>query len=107
MTYELRNSHIDQEILARLDSIQLAPSAELNAEISSRGSAPISEPQTALQLLRRHFYVYERYQAVRSKEMMEARVDAMFDSIRFDRDFIALTHGADGKLPSVRTNSRK
>jgi hypothetical protein len=31
--------------------------------------------------------------------MMEARVDAMFDSIRFDRDFIALTRGADGKLP--------
>ena len=31
--------------------------------------------------------------------MMEARVDAVFDSIRFDRDFIALTDGADGKLP--------
>jgi hypothetical protein len=30
---------------------------------------------------------------------MEARVDAMFDSIRFDRDFVALTRGADGKLP--------
>ncbi len=43
--------------------------------------------------------MYERYQAVRAKEMMEARVDAMFDSIRFDRDFIALTRNADGKLP--------
>jgi hypothetical protein len=31
----------------------------------------------ALQLLRRHFFQYERYQAVRSKEMMEARVDAV------------------------------
>jgi tetratricopeptide (TPR) repeat protein len=53
----------------------------------------------ALQLLRRHFFQYERYQAVRAKEMMEARVDAVFDSIRFDKDFVALTKGADGKLP--------
>jgi tetratricopeptide (TPR) repeat protein len=53
----------------------------------------------ALTLLRRHFYRYERYQAVRAKEMMEARVDAVFDSIRDDRAFIALTSGADGKLP--------
>jgi tetratricopeptide (TPR) repeat protein len=53
----------------------------------------------ALALLRRHFFQYERYQAVREKEMMEARVDAVFDSIRFDREFVALTRGADGKLP--------
>ena len=53
----------------------------------------------ALQLLRRHFFQYERYQAVRTKEMMEARVDAVFESIRTDRDFVALTRGADGKLP--------
>jgi tetratricopeptide (TPR) repeat protein len=55
--------------------------------------------EKALSLLRRHFFTYERYQAVREKEMMEARVDAVFDSIRFDQDFIALTKGADGKLP--------
>jgi len=53
----------------------------------------------ALALLRRHFFQYERYQAVREKEMMEARVDAVFDSIRFDQEFVALTQGADGKLP--------
>jgi tetratricopeptide (TPR) repeat protein len=53
----------------------------------------------ALTLLRRHFFRYERYQAVREKEMMEARVDAVFDSIRGDNEFIALTSGADGKLP--------
>jgi hypothetical protein len=47
----------------------------------------------------RHFFKYERYQAVREKEMMEARVDAVFDSIRFDQEFVALTRGADGKLP--------
>jgi tetratricopeptide (TPR) repeat protein len=53
----------------------------------------------ALQLLRRHFFTYERYQSVRAKEMMEARVDAVFDSIRDDRQFVALTSGADGRLP--------
>ena len=52
----------------------------------------------ALALLKRHFFVYERYQAVREKEMMEARVDAVFDSLREDSQFLALTSGADGKL---------
>jgi len=36
---------------------------------------------------------------VRAKEMMEARVDAVFDSLRQDSQFLALTSGADGKLP--------
>ncbi len=53
----------------------------------------------ALALLRRHFYQYERYQSVRAKEMMEARVDAVFESIRTDREFVALTKDADGRLP--------
>jgi hypothetical protein len=55
--------------------------------------------EKALSLLKRHFFEYERYQQVRTKEMMEARVDAVFDSIRRDSDFLALTNGADGKLP--------
>src|SRR6266571_7675881 len=55
--------------------------------------------EKALALLKRHFFQYERYQSVRAKEMMEARVDAVFDSIRQDQAFIALTRGADGKLP--------
>ena len=54
--------------------------------------------QKALALLQRHFFRYERYQAVRAKEMMEARVDAVFDSLRHDSAFLALTSGADGKL---------
>jgi len=62
----------------------------------------------ALRLLRRHFFRYERYQAVRAKEMMEARVDAVFDSLRQDSSFLALTKGADGMLQmpmrDVRTN---
>ena len=53
----------------------------------------------ALAMLQRHFFRYERYQAVRTKEMMEARVDAVFDSLRQDSQFLALTSGADGKLP--------
>ena len=52
-----------------------------------------------LALLKRHFFEYERYQEVRTKEMMEARVDAVFESIRTDREFVALTHNADGRLP--------
>src|ERR1051325_6521942 len=52
----------------------------------------------ALAFLKRHFYQYERYQAVRAKEMMEARVDAVFDSLRADSRFLALTRGADGRL---------
>jgi len=38
---------------------------------------------------------------VREKEMMEARVDAVFDSIRHSDEFMALTKYADGKLPMV------
>ena len=60
--------------------------------------APIANLRRALELLRRHFFQYERYHAVRAKEMMEARVDAVFDSIRYDSSFLALTSGADGKL---------
>ena len=57
------------------------------------------QPKKALELLRRHFFQYERFHAVREKEMMEARVDAVFDSLRQDSDFLALTRYADGKLP--------
>ena len=58
----------------------------------------------ALELLQRHFFRYERYQAVRAKEMMEARVDAVFDSLRQDSAFLALTSGADGKLQMPMRN---
>ncbi len=60
--------------------------------------AQTGHKQKALALLKRHFFQYERYQAVRAKEMMEARVDAVFDSLRYDSSFLALTSGADGKL---------
>ena len=60
--------------------------------------------QEALALLQRHFFQYERYQAVRAKEMMEARVDAVFDTLRQDSAFLALTSGADGKLQMPMKN---
>lgn len=59
------------------------------------------QKEKALELLKRHFYTYERYHAVREKEMMEARVDAVFASIVQDKDFLELTKFADGKLPMV------
>jgi tetratricopeptide (TPR) repeat protein len=52
----------------------------------------------ALALLKRHFFTYERFQAVRGEEMMEARVDAVFASIRTDPVFVALTAQADGRM---------
>jgi tetratricopeptide (TPR) repeat protein len=61
--------------------------------------AQLGEREKALAMLRRHFFEFERYRAVRSKEMMEARVDAVFSSLLRDADFIALTRGADGRLP--------
>jgi hypothetical protein len=45
------------------------------------------------------FYQYERFHAVREKEMMEARVDAVFNSLRDDQAFLDLTKYADGRLP--------
>ena len=61
--------------------------------------AQLGDRNKALALLKRHFYEYERFDAVRSKEMMEARVDAVFASIVADPEFVSLTGQADGKLP--------
>ena len=46
--------------------------------------AQVGQKDEALRLLKRHFYEYERFKAVREKEMMEARVDAVFASINTD-----------------------
>ena len=65
--------------------------------------AQTGDREKALALLKRHFFEYERYEAVRSKEMMEARVDAVFLSLKADPTFVALTGGADGKLDPAHT----
>jgi tetratricopeptide (TPR) repeat protein len=79
--------------IARENEALLAASYNLAAVYAQTG-----QRNKALSLLKRHFFTYERYQAVRAKEMMEARVDAVFDSLREDSAFLALTSGADGKL---------
>ena len=61
--------------------------------------AQLGQREKALAMLKRHFFEFERYRAVRTKEMMEARVDAVFSSLYKDADFLALTRDADGKLP--------
>ena len=66
--------------------------------------AQVGQKQKALDLLKRHFFEYERYASVRSKEMMEARVDTVFASLREDPQFLALTSAADGKLPMPKQN---
>ncbi|MBI2512403.1 MAG: tetratricopeptide repeat protein [Opitutae bacterium] len=48
----------------------------------------------AMEYLRRHFYTYERFEAVRAMEMKEAREDWMFASLHRSREFDELTKGA-------------
>src|SRR6266446_10154855 len=85
----------DEALKIARANVKLLPASYNLAAIYAQNG----QREKALAFLKRHFYRYERYQAVRMKEMMEARVDAVFDSIRTDREFIALTQGADGKLP--------
>jgi tetratricopeptide (TPR) repeat protein len=66
--------------------------------------AQTGQREKALAFLKRHFFEFERYRSVRSKEMMEARVDAVFSSLREDPAFVALTRAADGKLPFPAAN---
>src|SRR5258708_9813573 len=77
------------------DNVNLMPASYNLAAIYAQNG----QRDKALALLRRHFYQYELYNSVRAKEMMEARVDPVFDSIRSDREFIALPNGPDGRLP--------
>jgi tetratricopeptide (TPR) repeat protein len=56
--------------------------------------AQTGDKAKAMELLRRQFYGYERYAAVRSMEMKEARDDYMFASLHNNTDFIELTKQA-------------
>jgi tetratricopeptide (TPR) repeat protein len=89
------NGKKDEALQIARQNINLMPASYNLAAIFAQNG----ERDKALALLRRHFFQYERYQSVRAKEMMEARVDAVFESIRTDREFVALTRGADGRLP--------
>lgn len=92
------NGHGDEALkIAIANDAVLPASYNLAAIYAQTGNR-----EKALILLKRHFFEYERFQAVRSEEMMEARVDAVFAAIHNDPDFIALTSGADGKLDASR-----
>lgn len=93
--YKALNGHTDEAIKIAEKNIDLLPASYNLAAVY----AIAGQKKKALALLKRHFYEYERYHDVRTKEMMEARVDAVFDSIRTDKDFLALTRFADGRLP--------
>lgn len=58
--------------------------------------AQVGDRKQAMELLRRHFYTYERFDAVRAMEMQEARDDYMFASLHADPEFLELTRMADG-----------
>ncbi|MEA2602504.1 MAG: Tetratricopeptide repeat [Acidobacteriota bacterium] len=58
--------------------------------------AQSGDRKKAMELLRRHFYKYERFDAVRAMEMQEARDDYMFASLHQDPEFIELTKLAPG-----------
>ena len=87
--------HGDEALKIARANVNLLPASYNLAGIYAQNG----QRDKALALLKRHFFQYERYQAVRSKEMMEARVDAVFDSLRSDQAFLALTSSADGRLP--------
>jgi tetratricopeptide (TPR) repeat protein len=93
--FEAGNGHADAALKIAEKNKDLLPASYNLAAIYAQAG----QRDKALELLKRHFFEYERYQAVRTKEMMEARVDAVFASLRTDPAFLALTKGADGKLP--------
>jgi tetratricopeptide (TPR) repeat protein len=95
------NGHGEEALkIARENEALLPASYNLAAVYAQAG-----DKDKALALLKRHFFEYERYQAVRSKEMMEARVDAVFASLKENPEFVALTRGADDKLKPARSMS--
>ncbi len=91
------NGKKDEALKIAMANIDLLPASYNLAAIFALNG----QRDKALELLKRHFYEFERYHAVREKEMMEARVDAVFASIVHDKDFLELTKFADGKLPMV------
>jgi tetratricopeptide (TPR) repeat protein len=93
-TFMAADGHSDEALKIAKENEALLPASYNLAAIYAQAG----QKEKALALLKRHFFEYERFQAVRSKEMMEARVDAVFLSLRQDAAFVALTNDADGKL---------
>lgn len=85
----------DEALKIAMKNVNLLPASYNIAAIFAQAG----QRDKALAYLKRHFYSYERFHAVREKEMMEARVDAVFNSLRDDQAFLDLTKYADGRLP--------
>jgi len=62
--------------------------------------AQLGNRDRALTLLKRHFYAYEQFDAVRAKEMQEARDDLAFKSLHADPEFVKLTAPAESDASS-------
>ena len=95
------NGHAEEALKIARDHETMLPASYNLAAIY----AQLGQRDKALAMLERHFFSYERYQAVRSKEMMEARVDAVFATLMRDPAFLALTSDADGRLPLPQTGT--
>jgi tetratricopeptide (TPR) repeat protein len=85
-----------REVAKRYDAML---SASYNLAVIA---AQLGEKDKALALLNRHFTVYEKFDAVRAKEMQEARDDVAFDALKKDPEFIAMTAKADRDAASHR-----
>ncbi len=64
--------------------------------------AQLNDREMAIELLRRHFTVYEKFDAVRAKEMQEARDDIAFASLQKDPEFVSMTALADREARTHR-----
>jgi tetratricopeptide (TPR) repeat protein len=76
------------------EAVQIAVANEAVLEASYNLAAiwaQVGDRKKAMELLRRHFYEYERFDDVRAMEMREARDDFMFASLHEDPEFIELT----------------
>jgi tetratricopeptide (TPR) repeat protein len=100
--FKATSGHVDEALRIAQENESMLPASYNLAAIH----AIAGHRETALRLLRRHFQEYERYDAVRGEEMMEARVDAVFASLREDPAFLSLTDKADGRMamPAGRTS---
>jgi tetratricopeptide (TPR) repeat protein len=85
----LRIAHANEDLLAASYNL-----AAIHSLLGHRAEA--------LALLRRHFYDYERFDAVRAKEMKEAREDIVFTALKQDPEFIALTAMAESNETAAK-----
>jgi len=86
-TYLVEDGQVAEALrIAQENDSMMAASYNLAAIYSMAGNR-----ERALELLKRHFYQYERYEPVRAHEMKEAREDIVFKTLHADPEFVELT----------------